>query len=91
MSHFYGSIKGSRGEATRCGTKTSGLMTYTASWEGAIQVFLYYDDESGEDWVRVAMCPWRGAGTTRTIYSGPVGKYQPTIGPEGPNYNLEAP
>lgn len=25
MSHFYSRIKGTRGEATRCGAKTSGL------------------------------------------------------------------
>ena len=28
MSHFYGVLGGSRGEATRCGTKKSGLVTY---------------------------------------------------------------
>lgn len=37
MSRFYGTIQGTRGEATRCGDKASGMETYCASWDGAIR------------------------------------------------------
>lgn len=38
MSHFYGTVQGNRGEATRGGSKNSGMDTATASWEGSVQV-----------------------------------------------------
>ena len=49
MSHFYGTLQGNRGEATRCGTKNSGLVTYAASWSGAIRTHLWYDHQIKRD------------------------------------------
>jgi hypothetical protein len=43
MSAFYGSIVGSRGEATRCGTKNSGLKVAAQSWDGSVITRLSYD------------------------------------------------
>jgi hypothetical protein len=41
MAHFYGSLKGdSRGEATRCGTKSSGICTHIRGWDVGVQVNL---------------------------------------------------
>jgi hypothetical protein len=34
MSHFYGTLKGEAGPATRRGSKNSGLTTEAASWAG---------------------------------------------------------
>jgi len=71
MSHFYGTLKGSRGEATRCGTKKSGITTHTASWEGAVRVELYQKD--GIDYAKVCLTKWRnGAGDYKLLYDGPV-------------------
>jgi hypothetical protein len=79
MAHFYGTLKGSRGEATRCGTKSSGMDTVAASWQGAVKVYLYEKD--GTDMARVELAPWHGAGTRKVIYEGPVG------GEEAPSHD----
>lgn len=76
MSHFYGTLKGARGEATRCGSKNSGLRVVAASWKGAIEVLLYEDD--GVDKFVITEIPWRGAGVRRTIAMGALGKPEET-------------
>lgn len=75
MSHFYGTIKGGRGQATRTGHKTSGLTTHAASWHGAISVELWRDDDSSADMFRVVMVPWHGAGDSQTLCVGRVGDF----------------
>jgi len=72
MAHFYGTIKGSCGKASRLGTKASGLHTVTASWHGAVSVYLWYDADSSQDMVRVSLMPWRGQGMDHLLYVGPV-------------------
>jgi hypothetical protein len=71
MSHFYGSLKGTKGEATRCGDKKNGLCTYAASWSGAVKVDLTHR-EDGVDWASVYLVPWQGSGVTLRLYEGPV-------------------
>lgn len=70
MAHFYGTIQGSRGRASRLGHRTDGLTTTAASYEGAVQVYLYERD--GVDFAAVSLMKWRGAGTERVLYDGPV-------------------
>ena len=70
MAHFYGTLKGNRGEASRLGTKASGIRTTAASWEGAVQVLLTHED--GVDTAYVSLIPWNGKGTNKVLYSGPV-------------------
>jgi hypothetical protein len=48
MSHFYASIKGSRGEATRCGTKASGIRGHVRGWKIGAEVSCHVDG-LGED------------------------------------------
>ena len=72
MSHFYGAIQGNRGKATRCGTRGSGIHTVTASWNGAVGVRLWHDEETGQDMARVYLMRWGGRGTDRLLYEGPV-------------------
>jgi len=72
MAHFYGTLKGQRGEATRCGSPASGLVTHAAGWGGAVRVELYVDEETGQDFARVNLVPWLGRGEHRTLYDGPV-------------------
>lgn len=72
MSHFYGTLQGARGEATRCGHKNSGMETYAASWNGAIRTVLFHED--GKDKFRVEMVEWRGSGKYRLLAIGEVGK-----------------
>ncbi len=68
MSHFYSTIQGNRGEATRCGTKDSGIMASARSWSGSITVYLDVDDQ-GDDCYRICVgegsviggrCLWAG-------------------------------
>lgn len=72
MSHFYGTLQGNRGEATRCGTKDSGMHTTCASWQGAVECYAYVDVQSGDDWVVITFNSWFGAGSSRLIYRGPI-------------------
>jgi len=45
MSALYGSLKGSRGEATRCGTKNSGIRSSVQSWNGSLVSYMDLNDE----------------------------------------------
>ena len=71
MAHFYGTLQGSRGAATRCGTRGSGLRVTAASWSGSVRVSLYQNRE-GQDCCHVVLAPWNGKGTDRALYSGPI-------------------
>ena len=62
MSHFYGVLKGSRGQATRCATKTSALNVTAAGWRGAVGVRVWYNADKGRDEYRVYLTPWQGSG-----------------------------
>ena len=75
MSHFYANIRGYRGEATRMGTKSSGMYSNVAGWKGAISVRIWYDNEKDEDRYEVNHTPWYGSGSggkSRTIATGPL-------------------
>jgi hypothetical protein len=73
MSHFYGTLQGARGPATRCGTKKSGVTATAASWAGAVRTQFYINDQ-GEDCYIVEQIQWRGAGVYKVIATGVVGK-----------------
>ena len=77
MSHFYGIVQGNRGEATRCGSKDSGVTTHAASWNGAVRVDVFVDQDTGQDVARVALVPWQGRGVSRVLYEGPVSEPLP--------------
>jgi len=72
MSYFYGTLKGNRGEATRCGSKESGMETHCASWQGAIRCFAYAR-EDGIDCVTIERILWHGRGKYKLLYDGPIG------------------
>lgn len=44
MSALYCSIKGCRGEATRCGSKSSGVRASVQSWNGSLVSYMELDD-----------------------------------------------
>ena len=72
MAHFYGTLQGARGEATRLGHKSTGVTTRAASWAGCVRVELWHDEETDTDWARVSLEPWHGEGRQATLYVGPV-------------------
>lgn len=49
MSHFYGSIQGNRGEATRGGTKDSGIYGHIRGWNVGVRVDVDHDADKGQD------------------------------------------
>lgn len=52
MAHFYGSMQGARGEATRCGTKASGISAHIRGWNVGVRVSCYVDG-NGRDVIEV--------------------------------------
>jgi hypothetical protein len=66
MSEFYGRIQGHRGEATRCGSKTSGITTVAKSWVSAVTT--YYWIEDGKTRVRIAVTKEHGG--SETLFDG---------------------
>ncbi len=76
MAHFYGQLVGNGGtHSSRNGTKSTGLEAIAASWNGAVQVHLWFDEETQKDWARVQLIPWPdedGKGTNRVLFIGPV-------------------
>lgn len=82
MADFLGTLKGTlvqkqkKNEPERVvaeGNRRTGMLTQTASWEGAIQVKAYYNRKRKEDWVRISKILWYGEGIEREIYHGPIG------------------
>lgn len=45
MSALYGTLQGCRGEATRCGTKNSGIRVSAQSWNGSLIVNMDLNEE----------------------------------------------
>jgi hypothetical protein len=74
MAQFYGSVHGSRGEATRLGGKGSGMRVLAASWQGAIRTVLWHNEELGVDCYRVEQTGWHGVGVSKILAEGVVGK-----------------
>jgi hypothetical protein len=68
MSRFYGTIQGSRGQATRCGHRD--MNATAASWSGAAYAYVSADGDRDMAWLRLA--PWHGAGRHLWLYEGPV-------------------
>jgi hypothetical protein len=48
MSHFYGDMKGARGETTRCGTKSSGMQAHIRGWDVGAKVYIQHS-KNGKD------------------------------------------
>ena len=74
MSHFYGIVRGNRGEASRGGSKVSGYTATAASWSGSIRVDLTHNRETGEDSFTVTQQPWQGSGISELLAEGIIGK-----------------
>ena len=48
MSHFYASIRGNRGLATRQGTKESGIWGHIRGWDIGASVDCWVDNEGND-------------------------------------------
>lgn len=72
MAQFYGTVQGTRGEASRLGTRTSGIRTRACSWAGAIEVYVS-EDVHGVERFSVTMVQHQGEGDYRVLAEGKVG------------------
>ena len=52
MSALYGTLQGCRGEATRCGSKSSGLRVSAQSYNGSLITYMDIND-NGETVVKL--------------------------------------
>lgn len=53
MAQFYGRLRGNRGEATRCGSKDSGITVTAESWTTVIRTMQFHSE--GRDKARIAV------------------------------------
>ena len=53
MSQFYASIQGNRGEATRGGSKASGIDGHIRGWNIGARVMVRYDKKTDKDVVSI--------------------------------------
>lgn len=73
MARFFGTLKGARGQATRCGSTSSGMEAIAASWSGAVRATAYASNGADRDSVDVSFITWHGgAGVSLPVYRGPV-------------------
>lgn len=76
MARMYGSVQGSRGEATRLGG--GHMRTLAATWQGAVVVTLRVESTGKgksliqRDFARIELRKWNGAGVECVLYDGPI-------------------
>ena len=87
MARFIGTVRGSKGEATRLGAPPVGLYVKAAGWHGYVEVRLFVDNITGKDWAQVHMVDRNGDG--RTIYRGPIEEFRDPRGRAIPLYTQE--
>ena len=49
MAQYYADIQGNRGQATRMGTKQSGMDGHIRGWNIGCRVWMRYNKETGQD------------------------------------------
>lgn len=67
MSHFYASIQGGKGMATRQGTKNSGIEGHIMGWRIGARVLCTYDPETDLDICKV----FATGGSSGGFYNSP--------------------
>ena len=48
MAHFYGTVAGGKGRASRCGTRGGGLVVQTAGWKCGLRIVAKCEDDHDE-------------------------------------------
>lgn len=67
MARFRGSVKGQRGEASRLGSKSSGLVVHANGWHTGVTVVLTCDPEAIGDVDMVQVYLTGGSGSFDSI------------------------
>ena len=69
MSALYGSLQGCRGEATRCGSKNSGVRASVQSWNGSLVSYMDLD-ENGKPVITLKTSEGSSGYGSETIFRG---------------------
>jgi len=75
MAQFRATIKGNRGEASRLGTKKSGLVARINGWD--IGVAIYARHEKGHDYLDVYQTSGSNGGYSDLLIAS-ISEYKPT-------------
>lgn len=67
MAQFRGTIQGNRGEASRLGTKNSGLDVTCNGWHGGVSVYARYNKKTGKDEFAIYHTAGSGYGFSKLI------------------------
>lgn len=60
MAHFYGGVRGMKGEVTRLGSEKSGLSCFANGWDLGVDVHMHYDEEKKQDVARITLTTGSG-------------------------------
>jgi hypothetical protein len=71
MAQFYANIQGNRGEATRMGTKNSGLSGHIRGWNIGAKVVMSYDEKTGKDVCTI----WKTSGSNHLKYDEKIAEF----------------
>ena len=71
MAEFYGTVQGNRSEATRGGSKDSGIRASAQSYEGSVVVNMYHNNE-GVKMVRISIAKGSSNHGRKTLYHEPL-------------------
>lgn len=81
MGHFRGTLQGCRGEASRLGSKGSGLQVEANGWGCGVDVSLYYDKDKDTDFVVVALTGGSNKGLgSKEIFRGTEAELRKKLG-----------
>ena len=67
MAHYRAEIQGTRGEASRLGTKSSGISSHVAGWDIGASVRIHYDTEKKQNVLYISVNNGNGYQTEQTV------------------------
>lgn len=67
MAQYYADIQGNRGQATRMGTKNSGLGGHIRGWNIGARVWMGYNEETEQDECTVSITSGSNGGRFRDL------------------------
>ena len=76
MSVFYGTVQGNHGEATRQGSKLSGIRGSVQSWNGSIITSMWYDETTGDLCCEIKTNSGSASITGETIFRGTFDQFK---------------
>ena len=79
MAQFQADIEGTRGRASRLGTKTSGMLAVVRSWEGQVSVYLSHHDDVDHAYVTLEPHSSHGGSGRIVLYDGPCSGWRQAI------------